>query len=53
MAKNYKGKRNTITVPQNVARVIEKLSKDENRTYSQMIVRLCLEAIEVRDIKNG
>ncbi|WP_414530354.1 ribbon-helix-helix domain-containing protein [Nodularia chucula] len=44
----YKGKRHTVTFPENMYQTIQKMSQEDNRTVSQMIVQLCSEAIKHR-----
>lgn len=45
----YRGKRNTVTFPVELAEKIQELATEENRTYSQMVVTLCIEAIKNRE----
>lgn len=44
----YRGKRNSVTFPQSLAETIQTLADDENRTFSQMVVQLCSEAVKAR-----
>lgn len=48
-ADKYKGKRNNITFPVEMAEKIQQLAENEGRTYSQMVVRLCTEALQARE----
>jgi CopG-like RHH_1 or ribbon-helix-helix domain, RHH_5 len=45
----YKGKRVHVTVPIALAEKIEALSEAETTSMSQMIVRLCIEAVTARE----
>ena len=47
----YKGKRNNITFPKDIHEKIQALADSEGRTYSQMVVRLCVEALQQRETK--
>ncbi|MBD2248136.1 hypothetical protein [Nostoc sp. FACHB-888] len=45
----YKGKRQTITFPEELFERITKASENETRTFSQQVVHLCIEAFRHRD----
>ncbi len=47
-ANQYKGKRNTVTFPTEMWETINNLAENETRTFSQMVVQLCSEALKVR-----
>lgn len=44
----YRGKRNSVTFPVELSENIQTLADKENRTFSQMVVQLCSEAIKKR-----
>jgi metal-responsive CopG/Arc/MetJ family transcriptional regulator len=45
----YRGKRVAVTFPVKLYEEIESMSKDETTSLSQMVVRLCLEAVAARN----
>jgi predicted DNA-binding protein len=45
----YQGKRNNVTFPPEMYDKIKELADSEGRTYSQMVVRLCAEALQARE----
>ena len=47
----YRGKRHSVTFPQTLAQTIQTLANNENRTFSQMAVQLCSEALKTREDK--
>ncbi|AFY59231.1 hypothetical protein Riv7116_6919 (plasmid) [Rivularia sp. PCC 7116] len=46
----YKGKRNYVTFPVAVYETIERLAEKETKSFSQMAVTLCEEALKSREI---
>ncbi|MCC2695337.1 hypothetical protein IQ240_22515 [Nodularia sp. LEGE 04288] len=48
----YKGKRQTVTFPEEMYDTIERLSKEETRNFSQQVVHLCGEALKARNEAN-
>ena len=46
----YKGKRNYVTFPVAVYETIERLAEKETKSFSQMAVTLCEEALKTREI---
>ena len=47
----YKGKRHNITFPVDMADKIQALADSDGRNYSQMVIRLCTEALAKRENK--
>lgn len=47
-ADRYKGKRQTITFPEEMYEIIEGLAKEETRTFSHQVVHLITEALRAR-----
>ncbi|KAB8318223.1 hypothetical protein SD81_017235 [Tolypothrix campylonemoides VB511288] len=47
----YKGKRITITFPTELFDKIAQMAEDDSRPFSQMVVKLCQEAIKERESK--